>query len=241
MSAGPAGVRTLAFGDLDAGVWGAALHDAGSLLVLGTPQGAGSFSAALNVEGAGPDELWRVGGEEMELLIEPLSEPPAGDGDGFDQLCLVRVTLTPGAQAIECLGTRWFRPELDLDSFDSLRAVGAAFAPGDGITLFSLRPRAQAGHDADLVSASVFGNETSSPVGDARLSTTYGVDGAPARVSLELWQGEGEDEFPRRAAGEALGPHAVASQVGRELRAELFRLHSSDLDAAGVYLLARSR
>jgi hypothetical protein len=241
VSAGPAGVRTLAFGDLDAGVWGAALHDPGSLLVLGTPQGEGTFSPALNVEGAGAAELWRVGGEEIELRIEPLSEPAAGDGDGFDQLCLVRVTLTPGAQAIECLGTRWFRPELDLDRFDSLRAVGAAFSPGDGVTLFSLRPRAQGGHDADLVSASVLGNETSSPVGDARLSTTYGADGAPARVSLELWQGDGEDEFPRRAAGEALGRHAVASQPGRELRAELFRLHSRDVDAAGVYLLAHSR
>jgi hypothetical protein len=240
VSAEPAGVRTLVFGDLDAGVWGAALHDGSSLLVLGTPEGVRPLSASVNVEGAGPADGWRVGGEEVELLVEPISEPPAG-GDGFDQLCRVRVKLTPDAQTIECPGTRWFRPELDLGRFDSLRAVGASFAPGDGLAVFSLRPRAQAGHDADLVSASVFGNEASQPVGDARLSTTYAADGAPSRVSLELWQGDGEEEFPRRAAGEAVGRRAVADQDRRELSAELFHLYSRDLDAAGVYLLARSR
>jgi hypothetical protein len=241
VSAEPAAVRTLAFGDLDSGVWGAALHDGSSLLVLGTAEGARSLSPSLSVEGVGAAERWLVRSEDIELVIEPVSEPPAGDGGAFDQLCRVQVKLAADTQAVECSGTRWFRPDLDLGRFDSLRALSASFGPGEAIAVFSLRPRDQAGHDADLVSASVFEKDSSAPVGDARLSTTYGDDGVPARVSLELWQGEGEDEFPRRAAGEAAGQGAVADHGARELRAELFRLYSRDVEAAGVYLLARPR
>lgn len=241
MSAEPAAVRTLAFGDLDSGVWGAALHDGSSLLVLGTPEGARSVSPSVSVEGVGAAERWMIVSDDIELLIEPVSEPPAGEGGGFDQLCRIRVKPAADAQEVECSGTRWFRPELDLGRFDSLRALSASFAPGEAIAVFSLRPRDQAGHDGDLVSASVFEKGSSAPVGDTRLSTTYGADGVPSRVSLELWQGEGEDEFPRRAAGEAAGHGAVADHGARELRAELFRLYSRDVEAAGVYLVARTR
>jgi hypothetical protein len=255
VSAGDTAVRTLAFGDLDAGVWGALLYDGAGLLVLGTPAGTRSVAPSVSVEGAGPAERWSVLGEGIELLIDPAPEqlaadpgppdaepgPPDADPAAFDQLCRVQVTLEPGTRAIECLGTRWFRPELDLGRLDSLRAVSASFAPGDAVAVLSLRPLGKTGHDADLVSAAVFENGSSAPVGDARLSTTYGADGTPSRVSLELWQGEGEDEYPRRAAGEAAGQGAAARQAGLELQAELFRLHSHDLEAAGVYLVARSR
>jgi hypothetical protein len=248
VSAGDTAFRTLAFGDLDAGVWGALLDGGGSLLVLGTPAGARSLAPSVSVEGAGPDERWSVLGEGIELLIDPVTEqgaadpaPPDTDPTAFDQLCRVRVTLERGGRSIECPGTRWFRPELDLARLDSLRAVSASFAPGDAVAVLSLRALGEAGHEADLVSAAVFENGSSAPVGDARLSTTYGADGIPSRVSLELWQGDGEDEYPRRAAGEAAGQGATARQAGLELRAELFRLHSRDLEAAGVYLLARSR
>jgi hypothetical protein len=241
VSAEPAAVRTLAFGDLDSGVWGAALHDGSSLLVLGTPDGARSVSPSMSVEGVGAAERWLMASEDLELVIEPDSEPPPGDGDGFDQLCRVTIRLAAEPREFECPGTRWFRPELDLGRFDSLRALGASFAPGEAIAVFSLRPVDQAGHDADLVSASVFEKDSSAPVGDARLSTTYAADGVPSRVSIELWQGEGEDEFPRRAAGEAVGHGAVADHGSRELRAELFRVFSRDVEAAGVYLVARTR
>jgi hypothetical protein len=57
---------------------------------------------------------------------------------------------------------------------------------------------------------------------------------------------EGEDgddgearEYPRRAAGEALGV-GVSSRLGElDVRAELFRWHTKELEGAGVYLLAR--
>jgi hypothetical protein len=262
VSAGASGIRTLAFGDLDAGVWGAALHGGGSCLVLGTPAGARSLSASVRVAGSGPAERWSITAEGVELLIEPVPpslataedaaasatptaapEPPAGDAAELDQLCRVQLNLTRDGveQAIECSGTRWLRPGLDLGQFDSLRAVGAAFAPRDAIAVLSLRPRGKPGHDSDRVSAAVFEDDASAPVSDARLSTTYSADGLPLRVSLELWQGEGEDEYPRRAAGETAGQGAFAVQGALELRAELLRLHSQDLEAAGVYILARSR
>jgi hypothetical protein len=272
VSTGAAGIRTLAFGDLDAGVWGAALHSGGSFLVLGTSTGARSLSPSVRIEGSGPAERWSITGEGVELLIEPVPEPlvseqdtaapadtapadtatpadtaaperPARDSADFDQLCRVRVNLTRDGveRTIECSGTRWSRPDLDLDRFDSLRAVGGSFGPGDAIAILSLRPRGKRGHDADLVSAAVFERGSGTPVSDARFSTTYSAEGVPSRLSLELWQGEGEDEYPLRAAGETAGQGAGAEQGALALRAELFRLHSHDLEAAGVYLLVRSR
>jgi hypothetical protein len=242
VSGGATGIRTLTFGDLDTGVWGAALHGRGSFLVLGTPAGARSLSPSMSF---GPAEDWSIAADGVEVLIGPVSEPPPPDQDAgaVDPLCRVRVSIAGDGvdQVVECPGTRWFRPELDLDRFDSLRAVGASFAPGNAIAFLSLRPPGKPGHDADLVSAAVFEHGCSAQVGDARLSTTYSSGGVPTHLSLELWQGEGEDEYPRRAAGETAGQGAATQQDGLELRAELFRLHSQDLEAAGVYLLARSR
>ena len=47
-----------------------------------------------------------------------------------------------------------------------------------------------------------------------RLSTTYAESGLPSRTNLELWIGEGDNEFPRRVAGEAAGDGAVLIRRG---------------------------
>jgi hypothetical protein len=88
------------------------------------------------------------------------------------------------------------------------------------------------------VTAAVLDSEAPAPVADPRFSTTYSA-GRPIRSSLELWLGQEEDEYPRRAAGEALGPCASGNGGGVSVQASLFRWHSRAREGAGVYILAR--
>jgi hypothetical protein len=90
-----------------------------------------------------------------------------------------------------------------------------------------------------VVTAAVLDLQDSAAVADARVSTTYDRAGWPIRSSFELWLGQAEEEFPRRAAGEALGPHASHAAPGLDVQASLFRWHSRGREGAGVYLLAR--
>ena len=78
------------------------------------------------------------------------------------------------------------------------------------------------------------------PVTEPRLSSTYTADGVPARVGLELWLGEEEGEqYPRRAAGEAIGRAAVSDDP--PLRSELVRWRMRGREGLGVYDLLRAR
>ncbi len=84
---------------------------------------------------------------------------------------------------------------------ESVRAVSTWFEPDEGLALMAFRPRKAKSHDGDVVTAAVLGPESSPPVEDPRLTTTYDAGGWPVRAGLELWlAGEGEEEqFPRRA------------------------------------------
>jgi len=115
--------------------------------------------------------------------------------------------------------------------------------------LLTLRPRKSRGHEADLVAAAVLEPESAPRVTDPRLSTTYDAAGLPARVGLELWfetddtdeepEEETERQFPRRAAGEAVGPGIDWEVAGFKLHAALLRWHSRGSDGTGVYLLGQ--
>ena len=52
--------------------------------------------------------------------------------------------------SIAALGRRGLRAGIDLSRLDSLRDLGAWFAPDDGITLTAARPRGAKGHDRDM-------------------------------------------------------------------------------------------
>ena len=52
---------------------------------------------------------------------------------------------------------------------------------------------------------------------------------------------EPDQQYPRRASGEALGARAHALAGGLELKAEPFRWHSRGREGAGMYVLARRR
>jgi hypothetical protein len=240
-------LRTLAFGDLDAGLWGAAWGGAEPFVALGAlPAASSALGGLARIDGACATDDWTVSGQSAELTVSPRSEPaPSPEIDGFDQLCRVRGQFVLGGteHQVDSLGRRGCRPELDLQTFETIRDISAWFEPDEGIALTALRPRGAAGHDHDIVVASLFEAAAAVPVPDPRLSTTYTADGRPLRAGVELWldtDQDDEQQYPRRAAGEALGASASAVD-GLDVQAHAFRWHSRGRDGAGVYLLVHTQ
>lgn len=244
----------LAFGDPAGGVWGAALDASSSALAFGDRHGATAGAAITDGGWCCEDRGWHLQGEGFDLQVAPAGEDqasparddearPDADGlgaSGYQELCGVRGTLTLAGspRRVDCIGTRCVIEGVDAASLRSARAVSGWFAADDAFLLLALRAGVQRGQDADLVAATLFDPEGWVPVVDPRLSTTYGDDGMPRRTSLELWVGEGENEFPRRAAGEAQGAAAELHAAGLGLRVVPLRCHSRGHEGAGVYLLA---
>jgi hypothetical protein len=250
MSPSRAAVRTLAFGDLDTGAWGTAFAaDAGGFLVLGAGERTDAASAELSAAHEAGD--WRLEGDRTTLSIAPAGAAvpvqTAGDGLGaVMQLCRIsgRFQLDGSDHEVDSAGLRtWCQEPLELDRFQSIRAVSTWFDSGEGFVLTALRPRKARAHDGDLVAAAVLGPERSAPVADPRLSTTYSAEGWPVRAGLELWldDDDEQEQYPRRASGEATGARALGALGEMELRAQRFRWHSRGRDGAGVYLLAQRR
>jgi hypothetical protein len=245
-------LRTLAFGD--GSMWGAGWvreEPDGSVILLGTGSEASVRSGA-RLSGEEADGEWRLEAGGAGLTATPIGEAVAAgaseDGiDGWDQLVRVTGRFEQGGRehAVDCLGLRtWFADGFDLTQFESIRAVSVWFDSGDGFALTALRPRKAKAHDGDVLAAAVIAPDGSARVDDPRLSTTYGADGWPARAGLELWLAAAEDseqQFPRRASGEATGARAEALAGGLEVRAEPFRWRGRAGEGAGMYLLARRR
>jgi hypothetical protein len=239
-------MRTLAFGDLAVGVWGAAWLpddlDRG-FVCFGAPDAVALPDGRVTGSGAGGD--WELHGGGTDLRLAPLGDPvdvanADGAPAGFEQLCRVTGRFGAPATEVDCLGRRSERDgPVDLRQLEAVRDVSAWFEPSDGLAVVSLRPRSARGNDADVLTAAVLDSAAPSSVADPRFSTTYSSAGRPIRSSLELWLGQDEDEYPRRAAGEALGPHVSGRDDGVEVYASLFRWHSRAREGAGVYILAR--
>jgi hypothetical protein len=225
-------IRTLTFGDLESGTWGAAWD-------LGDDRGGfglvGSLSASLT-------DGWGLAGEGVELEV-------VGDGvraeleDGFDELVTVRGHVAD--REVQCLGRRGERRGLDPADYESIRDVSAWFAPDDGVAMLAARPRRSRGHDAEFLTVSAFETGRSLPIAEPRLSTAYGADGSPSRAGLELWLEQPEDAEeeahhpPYRAAGEAIGATATAGAGSLAVEGRLFRWHWRGRDGAGVYVIVR--
>jgi hypothetical protein len=253
MSPTSPGLRTLAFGDVARTVWGAAWipgSDGSALTTLGG-DALPAVVSSLGLSAVDEGGRWSLDGDQAALIVSPAGEAvgvqaPDDHIEGFDQLCRVtgRFALGGSQQAVDCLGLRTSRSGgFDLGKLESVRAVTTWFEPDEGFALMAFRGRRAKHHDSDVVTAAVLGPETSAPVEDPRLSTTYDAGGWPIRAGLELWlAGENEEEqYPRRAVGEAAGARAQAAAGELDLRAEPFRWHSRGRDGAGMYLLARRR
>ncbi len=250
--------RALAFGDLEAGIWGVAwIPPVAGPVPVAVGVGSEAEVVAATLTGADQAEDWRLDGSDVELVVSPSAPPVAADEHGagpggFDQLCRASGRVTVGGQEREvgCLGWRSVRDgALELDRIESFRQVSAWFDPNDGLALVALRPRGARGQESDLVAASVLEPERGRAVADPRLSTTYTAAGLPARAGLELWveeeQAEESDpdespgQLPRRAAGEALSAGLDWEVGGFAVHGAPLRWHSRGRDGAGVYLLGR--
>jgi hypothetical protein len=253
--------RAVAFGELGSGLWGVAWSPAADGPVE-VAVGAGPEAELLpaTLTGASDADEWRLDGDRIELRLSPSAAATRAGGapdaglQGFDQLCRAsgRLTLGGGERAFSCLASRSTRDgALDLERFESFRHVSAWFEPGEGLALIALRPRKSRGQESDLISAAVLEPQQAPVlVTEPRLSTTYTAAGVPSRAGLELWveeaaTGESEEggaqaaEFPRRAAGEALGAGIAWQAGGFELQAVPLVWHSRGRDGAGIYLLGR--
>jgi len=231
-------LRLVSFGDLEGRVWGGLL-DAGSgpAIVFGGADGehaAGPGTIVLSADGGS----WRLTGDGIELVIAP--DEPGSEPDDRAELCTVTGTIFAGGGtpvAVNCPGTRSTDP--GEGPVGSVRSVAGWFGPELALSLHALRSARSAGHESDRIRATLFGAEGTRPVDEPRLSTTLREDDLPARTSLELWVGEGDDLYPRRAAGEARGPAVRVTSAGLELAGVPLTCHSSGLEGVGVYLLAR--
>jgi hypothetical protein len=250
MSAEPGVLQTFAFGELSTGIWGAALTTAGEPPFLCLGASGAAAAADGQIAGSGSQDEWRLIGDTVELTLTPAGEPvdprrPENEIGGFDQLCRFsgRFSIEGTEHEVSSLGWRGVRSGVpDVSRYESLREVSAWFEPGAGLALAAFRPRKAKGHGCDVISASVFDQDTAAAVEDPRLSTTYTEAGWPARVSLELWlAGEDEHQLLRRAACEPTGSRVQSRWGDLEVRAELLRCHSRDHAGAGVYLLAGAR
>jgi hypothetical protein len=247
-TAAPGRLRTVAFGTLDGGPWGAAWLAESPIVVLAASAGG----PPRRIPGAtitGPDqgEDWRLAADGLELDLSGDGEPAPIATDeavvGFEQLCRARGhAVVDGSElTVDCPGLRGAHHDLDLGAYQSIRRVSAWFDSGEGIALLALRPRKAKGHGRDVMRAALLGSDGPAVVADPRLSTTYTADGAPARAGLELWlDDEDSEQYPRRAAGEAVGAPARLSDHDLELRAAFFRWHRRGGEGAGVYLLAQA-
>jgi hypothetical protein len=256
MAAARSHFRTLSFADLDGGVWGAGLDGGARFITLGAAAGAGSLVGPESVDWSEDGTQWRLAGDGFELVITPVEAAPAEGLQAVDarsggmtktgchQLCHVhgRYTLGGVEYTVDCAGARTEGDRGgELRSFDSVRSLSALFTGHQGLTLLACRPRGATGHEHDQLTAAVCENGSCLAVTDPRLSTTYTSDGLPARVSLEFWLGEGDGQYLRRAAGQALAPVATVHANGLEAVLAPFRWRSKGLEGRGVYLLARAR
>ncbi len=184
---------------------------------------------------------WTLAGAEHNLTITPIPEQLGTPGlAGELESCRISGTIALGGhqRELDCAGVRCDAA----GQAGSLRLVATFFERDVEIALLATRPPGAKGQDRDAVAAVVRGEPAAElSVFDPRLSTTYGADGNPSRVGIELWLGatEEDDLYPRRASGEATSSHAVLRRSGTRLDAQAMCCQSRGLDGAGVYVFAR--
>jgi hypothetical protein len=248
-------LHVLAFGDLGPAAWGVSwIPDPGTPARLAVRRGSSSAVLEGELDPGRPEDLWRFESGASALAFTPLVEPqPSQDPEDHlelrDQVCEVTgsVRIDDQDTEVSCLGWRSSaEADAELSQWDSVRFLAGWLDPRRGFSLLALRPRKARGHEADTVAVTLLEDPPRGPVVDPRLSTTYTEEGVPAKAGLELWLAEADQDdseestapqYPRRAAGEAVGGGLDWSQGDFRLHASLLRWHSHGQDGPGVYLL----
>jgi hypothetical protein len=244
MSPPESALRIVAFADSDARVWGTAVDAGERAIVFGAGGGTGCAAGREAMAFVTRDGEWLLEGESFELTVAPADDGLTSVDDGLtsagEELCRVRGTvLVDGDRvSVDCPGTRTDE-SVAVDELESVRGVWGWFGDRHALALLALRPRGPDEHEGDRLEATLFDPEETIAVQEPRLSTTYTAEGLPVRASLELWIADGDEQYPRRAAAEAIGAGAGVSAAGLALQVSPMRCHSRGLDGGGVYLLAR--
>jgi hypothetical protein len=243
-------LRTVAFVAPEDAIWGVGVIGEHAALAAGELREATASTGAPAAFSLSPadEEHWQLAGAAGELLIIPAGDPVrSARFGGLHQLCLVRgqVIAAGNPRPIESVGLRTVLPAVGPGTeFVSLREVSAWFGPAEAIALTALRPARARGHDRDVILASLFNPAGCECVADPRLSTTYSSDGFPARVGLELWLDDDDEDLPRhsrRAGADAVDASLALSTDGLDLHASALRWHSGGREGHGIYLLSASR
>ena len=124
------------------------------------------------------------------------------------------------------------------DGVELRRSIGIAFADGGMLALTAMRPPGSGGHGEEVV-ATVLCDPDGAPVdvSETLLSTEYGPDGVPRRVTLELWTDGGEGQ-PLRGAGTLISA-APVSRPGLEAVIAFFRWSLEGREGIGHYEIVR--
>lgn len=236
----PGPLRLLSFGDGTGELWGAAVQAGDAAALVLTPGAAAAATGPDQVRVRPEPDGWRVTASGCQLVFTPVGGGRHQPSAAGDQLCRVegRVSLPAGEREVNCPGTVSVDPEAEPDRLHSIRALTGWFTEDRGVAVRALRPDENNGHERDLIAATLFDSDQWVTVAEPRMSTTFRPQEWPSRASLELWVGQGEELYPRRAAAEAIQPPSEAG--GDRLRISLTPLicHFGGVDGTGVYLIA---
>jgi len=118
------------------------------------------------------------------------------------------------------------------------RAIGIVFSDGGLLAVTSALPAGAREHGEEEVAA-VLCDPDAAPVtfDEALISTEYGEDGVPRRVSLELWP-DAENGQPLRGAGSLISSASV-QRPGLNAEIAFFRWSLEGREGLGTYEVAR--
>lgn len=118
------------------------------------------------------------------------------------------------------------------------RSIGIVFSDGGLLAITASLPAGAREHGEEEVAA-VLCDPDAAPVAfdEALLSTEYGEDGVPRRVSLELWP-DAEDGRPLRGAGTLISSARVQRR-GLDAEIAFFRWSVEGREGLGTYEIAR--
>jgi hypothetical protein len=199
-------VLSVAFGDPDGGLYGLVRtteESAMGILFAGS-EPVVVRDAGAHIETVERERRWRASLDGVFALdVEALAPPAELRLDGVEerqQLCRVRGEAQ--GRRVDCLGQSGHaRGRADWSKLELARTVTAWLDDRTGVTLSALRPASAKHHGDEAIAAAVVVGGEPVPVADPRLSTTYDAAGRQVHAGLELWVGDGDGEYPHRAAG----------------------------------------
>lgn len=218
---------TIGFGDASAGLHGVAIAGLGTLVTAGGRVLPAGQPALRELDG-----VTRLGGDGLDVSLEPLGAP--GSLGASTEVWLCRARGTVAGTPLDGLGTITRATLPDALALD--RSVSAWFEPGLAFALAARRARGAGGHGDEELAAVVLRGEppAAAPVAEPRLSTTYDGDGRIVHCGIELWETE-DSEFAERIGGESVAHGELAGPGGALTAVTFMAFHRDGAAGCGHY------